>query len=409
MATIGRSLTCAGDGDVWDGELLRGLPAANRVHTMCLSVCSDGSILKRYRNHTYTPILVRLLNLPPHLRTTATGVLMWAELPPGVANFKSIYRYLIGRLKDNLDPDLGDLDRQTFNPVIEGGMQVYDAHAESTVTIQVALTRFIEDTRGLHHVLCSKQCPAHVGACPFCTLRGFTAHKKTVYPGAITHLPMGHSLRREFQEEFKARDDIKLLATERHRRMTTATAYAQGQACEEGSLAEEESAFKAISPFNEDWALGPDFDVLKVTMVDMAHALNNFILDMYRMIGNSGNMQLTPKRWARECAIGRFTSLHMEDRYVHARFVVPISLTLRPSYPRCTCISIDICTTNGLVERPMVVIATNGRGSDHWSYTPQSTGYPPPMHARRPLIDHDHWSYNTCTRYPLHCMMSYDH
>ena len=98
---------------------------------MCLSICSDGSILKRYRNHTYTPILVRLLNLPPHLRTTATGVLMWAELPPGVANFKSIYRYLIGRIKDTLDPELGDLDRQTFNPVMEGGMLVYDAHAES--------------------------------------------------------------------------------------------------------------------------------------------------------------------------------------------------------------------------------------------------------------------------------------
>lgn len=343
---------------------------------MCLSICSDGSILKRYRNHTYTPILVRLLNLPPHLRTTATGVLMWAELPPGVANFKSIYRYLIGRIKDTLDPELGDLDRQTFNPVMEGGMLVYDAHAESHVTIQIAFTRFIEDTRGLHHVLCSKQCPALIGACPFCTLRGFTVHKKTVYPGAVTHLPQGHRLRREFQEEFKACDDIQLLATARHRRMTTAVAYAQGQACENDEIGEEESAFKAIPPFNEDWALGPDFDVLKVTMVDMAHALNNFILDMYRMIGNSGNMQLTPKRWERERAMGRFTSLPMVDRYVYACFVVPghthsTSLTplVVPASP-----SMDIydqwsrtrpvvvhCTLYCVLDTPIACHTTTGR------------------------------------------------
>lgn len=247
---------------------------------------------------------------------------MWAELPPGISNFKSIFRHLIGSLKDVLDPTIGEIDRQTFNPILEGGMLVHDAHLDREVVIQLAITRLIEDTRGLHHVLACKQSPAHVGACPFCDIHGFPAHNKTVYPGAVTNLPMGHRLRRAFQDEFKAYDEIKLLGTERSRAMTTTRAVQHGRACQEELVGEEESPFKEVPPLNEAWALGEDFDVIKVTMADMAHSMNNCITDMYKMIGNHGNMKLTPARWEAERSKGRFTRLRFDNRYTYTCMLV---------------------------------------------------------------------------------------
>ena len=73
-----------GDGDVWDAGALRGIDADKCTNTMCLSVCTDGSVLKRYRNDSYVPFIVRILNLPPYVRTKSSALVLWAMLPPKV-------------------------------------------------------------------------------------------------------------------------------------------------------------------------------------------------------------------------------------------------------------------------------------------------------------------------------------
>lgn len=73
-----------GDGDVWDAGVLRGIDPDKRINTICMSVCTDGSVLKRYRNDSYTPFLVRILNLPPYVRTKSSALILWAMVPPKV-------------------------------------------------------------------------------------------------------------------------------------------------------------------------------------------------------------------------------------------------------------------------------------------------------------------------------------
>ena len=73
-----------GDGDVWDAGALRGIDADKCTNTMCLSVCTDGSVLKRYRNDSYVPFIVRILNLPPYVLTKSSALVLWAMLPPKV-------------------------------------------------------------------------------------------------------------------------------------------------------------------------------------------------------------------------------------------------------------------------------------------------------------------------------------
>jgi len=83
-------------------------------------------------DRSYTPVIVRLLNLPPRLRTSAAGLFMWAHLPPGVELTEAM-RFL---LRKELD-------------LFQTGLDVYDAYQETNRSVSVQVTRILEDGRYL--------------------------------------------------------------------------------------------------------------------------------------------------------------------------------------------------------------------------------------------------------------------
>lgn len=299
-----------GDGDAWDGEALRRMDPSKRTDTICLSICTDGSVLKRYRNDSYVPVVVRILNLPPHIRTKAAALFLWGMVPPKVGNFKAIYHHLLRSLITRLDPELGEPGRQDINGVLPGGIEVRDAHAQRERVIQLAIVRMVEDNKGLPHVLCNKDTGSYVGVCPFCQVFGYRFHGATRYPSAVCCLPSRHSLRSQFKQEFASHrvgdawedpnDGVHAIAFQKPWKMTSELAYESGMRVEEGKADAENEPFVQTSPFCQPDTLGADYDVIASTIADLAHGLSNFVKDLYRLIGNSDSMKATPQRVADE-------------------------------------------------------------------------------------------------------------
>lgn len=210
---------------------------------------------------------------------------------------------MVQSLALRMDTSLGSVDREQFPAVLPGGVTARDAHNGLDVVLQVALPRWVEDTRGLHHPLCSKQAPAKVGMCPFCHVQGITrVHTSTVYPSAVTYLPREHTMRADFRREFSSHYQIKSLAapSSRPRSMTVQRAISDAEAVMIWNESEEDYAFKNVPVLNDPGALGPTFDSITATVADPAHGLSNFTKDMYNLIGNHGAMAMSTTRLARE-------------------------------------------------------------------------------------------------------------
>ena len=100
-------------------------------------------------------------------------------MPPHVLNFPVLYKAILDRCCGEYEV----VDRS-------------DPSAPVTVTKNVEINRIIEDTRGIPHPLCSKQSPAHVGMCPWCSVeaipcypsQGSNGKTRVGYANAVTHL-----------------------------------------------------------------------------------------------------------------------------------------------------------------------------------------------------------------------------
>lgn len=73
-----------GDGDVWDGEILKQWTDLMIRKIIALSFSSDGTVLQNWKERSFTPCVGQFLNLPPHLRQSSLGYLLLAVLPPKV-------------------------------------------------------------------------------------------------------------------------------------------------------------------------------------------------------------------------------------------------------------------------------------------------------------------------------------
>ena len=71
-----------GDGDVWDGALLKDWTDEMKTNVLPLAFSSDGTVLQKWKQLSFTPCVVQLLSLPPHLRQSSLGYLLLALLPP---------------------------------------------------------------------------------------------------------------------------------------------------------------------------------------------------------------------------------------------------------------------------------------------------------------------------------------
>ena len=103
------------------------------------------------------------------------GFLLLGMFPPKVKNYKVLYLALLEHLEKS----------KLFS-----GFTVED-HAEEKIqerTINAGICRVVEDSRGLPNPTCCKSCPARVGTCPCCTIRGTKVFDRPCYIGAITYL-----------------------------------------------------------------------------------------------------------------------------------------------------------------------------------------------------------------------------
>ena len=96
-------------------------------------------------------------------------------LPPKVADHQVLYQAVLDHLDENGD--------------VFSGFEIEDAAADGEKRIiKLFVDRVVEDTKGLPNPTCCKVCPAKVGMCPFCTIKGLKFHNRPSYIGAITHL-----------------------------------------------------------------------------------------------------------------------------------------------------------------------------------------------------------------------------
>lgn len=116
-----------GDGDVWDAKMYADI---DRQTTMCFSITCDASVLQKSMNVSWTPIILRCLNLVPHVRDTAGAMFLWAHFPKDF----TVAEVLTFLLKTN-------------KSVFEEGIQVFDSNLGGQRNILVKITRILEDYR----------------------------------------------------------------------------------------------------------------------------------------------------------------------------------------------------------------------------------------------------------------------
>lgn len=155
-----------GDGDVWDGKLLKNWTEEDIRSKTALAMSSDAAVMQTWKQTSWTPVVAQMLKLPPHLRTTFHGYLLLGMFPPSDAL----------------------LDYMEMNECFSGFPSENAAAAGDVTDQRLAFSHFVEDTKGLQKWLLCKQCPVFVGMCPLCTIQGFSHCRKTVYIGAVTHL-----------------------------------------------------------------------------------------------------------------------------------------------------------------------------------------------------------------------------
>lgn len=80
-----------GDGDVWDGELLRKWTKEMILKIIPLAFSSDATVLQVWKGLSFTPCVGQVLTLPPHLRQSSLGYILMAVLPPKVKDFNVLY------------------------------------------------------------------------------------------------------------------------------------------------------------------------------------------------------------------------------------------------------------------------------------------------------------------------------
>jgi hypothetical protein len=212
------------------------------------------------KNVTYTPVTMKMLNMPGDMRGALGTMLFVALFPPKVKNYNAMMRPIVDMLID-LEPR---------------GVGI----TVGQLVMHVALAWILNDTRGVPSCCCGKQPPAFCGSCVRCVVQGQKHHTATILPGAVRTLPMGHPLRAEYAEEFQEYDPIACLASlPRCRKRTHASILASGRRARDGAD-EKTEAFKGVPEFARLWY----HDIAKHTIYDLAHALANMVKDSIKFM-----------------------------------------------------------------------------------------------------------------------------
>jgi hypothetical protein len=239
------------------------------------ATCQVNDGVEVRKNVSYTPVTLKLLNLPGDMRGALGTMLFVALFPPKVKNYNAMMRPIVDMFVD-LEPR-------------GRGIAVGDQ------AIHVALAWILNDTRGVPTCCCGKQAPALCGACVRCVVQGQTHHTAVTLPGAVRTLPMDHVLREEYAEEFKEYEPIAVLASlPRCRKRTHSSIIASGKRVLAGAE-EKGEAFKGVSEWCRLWY----HDIAKHTIYDLAHALANMVKDSIKyMMVQAQHAMLNPGRFS---------------------------------------------------------------------------------------------------------------
>ena len=135
--------------DVYQGssmvDLFHNEPDEGKAEWLYASLTNDG--VEVTKNVSYTPIVMKWFNLPPHLRGNLGAFFLIGVLPPKVSNYQAMFRPVAEMLA-------------TRQPGPKGtSLQVFDSSRQLDVDIRVVVPCFLNDVRGtpqVRTISCSK-------------------------------------------------------------------------------------------------------------------------------------------------------------------------------------------------------------------------------------------------------------
>lgn len=157
-------------GDVWSGTKLRDTTVEERGNTLYLAICCDAT---EFQKDSWTPVIVKILNLHPEIRINKDAMITLAVLP--------------GKIQKRGTRDMGRVDVDSVkhfykmmdfvllkneHMFADTGFEVYDAHLGQLRRIYLKIVITIEDGKGCPRVVGCKSDNAYNGACPFCNITG---------------------------------------------------------------------------------------------------------------------------------------------------------------------------------------------------------------------------------------------
>jgi hypothetical protein len=101
-------------------------------------------------NVSYTPVTLKILNLPAGMRGALGTLLFVALFPPKVKNYNAMMRPIVDMLLDLAPGGDGITVREKVSHIV--------------------LAWILNDTRGVPDCCCGKQPPAFVGSCVRCVM-----------------------------------------------------------------------------------------------------------------------------------------------------------------------------------------------------------------------------------------------
>ena len=74
----------AGDGDVWDGRIARGITAQMKRDTLYLAIASDATEFGTTKSANFMPVIGIVPNFPPAMRNSFAALLLLGLMPAKV-------------------------------------------------------------------------------------------------------------------------------------------------------------------------------------------------------------------------------------------------------------------------------------------------------------------------------------
>ena len=260
-----------------------------------LALSFDGVEVEK--NVSYTPVVAKVLNLPPTLRGQLGMLWLLAYFPPKVRNYMSMLRPVVEQLA-------------RFAPS-ETPLEVDNAHTGGQTKVWVVLLWNVNDIRGVPNGTLGRHPPCYVGPCNACVIGGSRHANRTVIPGAVRLLEKDHPLRAEYARTFKKFPKLERLSTlPKPARRSKRSALAAGRKVETGASKKDDEAYSGVDVFSE---LLPYHDKVKDTVYDCSHQGANVLKQSFKAMSNRTKKDkpwfTTAVRTYENETLGRFPAL----------------------------------------------------------------------------------------------------